>query len=211
MKPKKLSVLFLLLIAAQFVFAQNMISGNVIRENKKPLTGVKVTIEGVKGTEATTDQLGNFDIEVPLTAKILIFSYEGMKTQKIGIGKKSFISVTMIEGKDEVPPPPVKKEEKAKDTAKVKSKDVQDTASKKSKEVKPKDSSKDKSKDNNKDKSKDNNKDKSKENSKEKTKSKDSKSTEAKDVENEISQPASTEEQEPAKTTTDTKKSKKSK
>ena len=75
MKKRIFTLLICLLFAGQFVFAQNMISGNVIRENKKPIPGVKVTIEGVNGVEALTDQLGNFDIEVPVTAKILIFSF----------------------------------------------------------------------------------------------------------------------------------------
>jgi hypothetical protein len=196
---------FFLLVTINFTFAQNMISGNVIRENKKPLPGVKVSVEGVQGVETSTDKLGDFDIEVPVTAKILIFSYEGMKTQKIGLGKKSFISITMIEGVDEPVKPEPKKEEKPKDQGKTKTKEMPDTtaSSKKTKEEKPKD--------NNKDKSKDNNKDKSKENSKDKSKSKDSKSTEAQDTETEITQPATTDEKEPAKTTTDTKKSKKSK
>ena len=118
MNKRIFPILIIFVFVSQFVICQNLISGNVIRENKKPFEGVRVTVDGVPDKVETTDQSGNFDIEVPLTAKILVFSYEGMKTQKIGIGKKSFISVTMIEGKDEVPKPVVKKEEKPKENAK---------------------------------------------------------------------------------------------
>jgi hypothetical protein len=138
MKKRIFPILIVFVFFSQFSISQNLISGNVLRENKKPFMGVKVTIEGVPNVEALTDQLGNFDIEVPLKATNLIFTYNGMKTQKIGIGKKSFISVTMIEGSDEKPKPEVKKEEKPKEVKESKPKEV--------KENKPKENTKEKEK-----------------------------------------------------------------
>ena len=123
MDRKIVSVLIILVFASQFVIGQNLISGTVIRENKKPFVGVKVAIEGVQDAETTTDLLGNFDIDVPSTVSVLVFSYEGMLTQRIPIGKKSFLNVTMIEGKDPIPKPVVKKAEPPKkiEPAKAKS------------------------------------------------------------------------------------------
>ena len=75
---------------ATIVKSQNILSGNVQDQYKKPFIGVKVTIQGVKGVEAITDNLGNFDIEVPPTGKVLVFTYDQMDTVKQGIGKKTY-------------------------------------------------------------------------------------------------------------------------
>jgi hypothetical protein len=154
MKKRIFPILIFLVFFSQFSISQNLISGNVIRENKKPFVGVKVTIEGVPNVEAVTDQLGNFDIEVPLKATNLVFSYNGMKTQKIGIGKKSFISVTMIEGMDEKPKPEVKKEEKPKEVKESKPKEVNESKPKEVNESKPKEVKESKPKENTKEKEK---------------------------------------------------------
>ena len=138
MNKRLFPILIVLVFFSQLSISQNLISGNVTRENKKPFVGVKVTIEGITDVESITDQLGNFDIEVPLKATTLVFSYDGMKTQKIGIGKKSFISITMIEGTDEKPKPEVKKVEKPKE--------VKESKPKEAKESKPKENNNDKEK-----------------------------------------------------------------
>jgi hypothetical protein len=114
MNKRMFSFLIIFFFAGQLVISQNLISGNVSRENKKPLPGAKVTIEGVLNVEETTDQSGNFDIDVPLTAKTLVFSYEGMQTQKVSIGKKSFIAVIMLALVNEPTKTTVKKDEKPK-------------------------------------------------------------------------------------------------
>jgi hypothetical protein len=154
-------LLVLALFFCQFIFGQSLISGNVIKENKKPFPGVKVYVDGNESISAVTDNLGNFDIDVPLTAKILVFSYEGMKIQKIGIGNKNYISVTMKEldasdtaktnkPKTDKPKEQPKKDDKIKDKSeKIKdtsdsTKVKKDTGKVKTDKDKPKEETKDK-------------------------------------------------------------------
>ncbi|HEY0059653.1 MAG TPA: carboxypeptidase-like regulatory domain-containing protein, partial [Flavisolibacter sp.] len=70
------------------------ITGNVRGANGEPLPGVSVSLRGSQqGT--TTDASGNFSINVPDAAAVLVFSYVGYGTQEITVGTQTTITVTM--------------------------------------------------------------------------------------------------------------------
>jgi len=81
-----------------------IISGNVKDENGEPMIGVTVSVKGTTiGT--ITDAQGNYGIEVPDNAEILVFSFIGMKMVEIPIGAETIINIVMEEelyGIDEV-------------------------------------------------------------------------------------------------------------
>lgn len=90
------SLFIFLFLANPLVFAQNKIhiTGIVKSDKNVPLSGVSVNIEGsTKGM--TTDQQGVFSIDVPSTKSILVFSYVGFADQKIEVGSKTYIPVSL--------------------------------------------------------------------------------------------------------------------
>lgn len=83
------------LMTMQVVFAQRMISGTVTSaDDGSGLPGVTVVVKGTTlGT--TTDMSGKYQIDVPATARTLVFSFIGLKTQEIEIGGRTVINVVM--------------------------------------------------------------------------------------------------------------------
>jgi len=83
---------------------QNSVSGKVTDESGQPLPGVSVIIKGTS-RGMVTDMNGNYTISgIPENA-ILVFSFLGMKTQEVVVGKQININVTLKQdfiGLDEV-------------------------------------------------------------------------------------------------------------
>lgn len=72
------------------------ISGQVVDESGVGLVGVTIIVKGTtSGT--TTDFEGNYQIEVPGSNDILIFSYVGYEPQEIIVGSQTRIDVTLAE------------------------------------------------------------------------------------------------------------------
>lgn len=93
-------LLFHLSVSAQ----QRAISGTVTGTDNAPFPGVSVMIKGTTvGTLTGSD--GKFTLSVPESAKILVFSFVGMKTEEVGLGSSNVYNVTLSEslvGLDEV-------------------------------------------------------------------------------------------------------------
>lgn len=78
-------------------FAQNRnITGKVTDVTKQGIAGATLQIEGTK-RYTTTDAGGNFSIQSTASNEVLLISYTGFLTQKIAIGTKSVINVTLAE------------------------------------------------------------------------------------------------------------------
>ncbi len=80
------------------------VSGKVTDSSGLPLPGVSIVIKG-KSTGTTSDFDGNYTLEISEDAATLVFSFVGMKSQEITIGKRTQISVSLEEatiGLDEV-------------------------------------------------------------------------------------------------------------
>lgn len=94
-KTRSLALLLVMLMVALQVSAQEMkVSGKVASESES-LPGVTVIVEGTQaGT--VTDVNGNFSVSVDPNGT-LIFSMIGYKTEKVQIGGRSTINVTLSE------------------------------------------------------------------------------------------------------------------
>jgi TonB-linked SusC/RagA family outer membrane protein len=92
---KKLTfVLLSLVLGVSMAVAQSkQITGTVISaEDGEPIIGASVVVKGTT-TGTVTDLDGNFDLSIPTSAKTIVFSYIGMKTQDENV--KSNMKITM--------------------------------------------------------------------------------------------------------------------
>lgn len=69
----------------QSVQQQKTVQGSILDENGEPMIGVSVVVKGTT-TGTITDFDGNFSLNVPASAKTLVISYIGYKTQEMAIG-----------------------------------------------------------------------------------------------------------------------------
>ncbi|MCX2453992.1 TonB-dependent receptor [Pedobacter sp. PLR] len=99
----RLSILFLLLFI-QFADAQELykVSGKVIEKGTQlPLPGVSVLIKGSKvGT--TTDQSGNFSIQLPKEQETLSFSFLGFSSQEIPAHAGQNLKVSLADASNDL-------------------------------------------------------------------------------------------------------------
>jgi TonB-linked SusC/RagA family outer membrane protein len=80
------------------------ISGKVTDSSGAPLPGVSVVVKGTT-TGVTTDNDGKYSLSVPKDAKLVVFSFVGMRTQEVTVSAKSEYDVVLSEetiGLDEV-------------------------------------------------------------------------------------------------------------
>jgi TonB-dependent starch-binding outer membrane protein SusC len=73
---------------------QKTISGKVIDQEGMPLPGVSVVVQGTT-IGVVTDVDGNYTLEVPDDARVLVFSFVGMKRQQVNIGNQTNIDITL--------------------------------------------------------------------------------------------------------------------
>lgn len=64
------------------------VKGNLVDGTGEPLIGATVKVKGNASVGAVTDFDGNFSIDVPSENSSLVFTYVGMKTKEVKIGKK---------------------------------------------------------------------------------------------------------------------------
>lgn len=75
-------------------FQQKTISGKVVDEQGVPLPGVTVVVKGTT-VGMVTNIDGDYNLQVPDDAKVLVFSFVGMKTQEVVLGNKTTIDITL--------------------------------------------------------------------------------------------------------------------
>ena len=75
---------------------QKQITGNVTDQKGVPIPGVTVIVKGTT-TGTVTSSEGKYQISVPSDAKILLFSFVGMKSQEFVIGNSTTMNVTLAE------------------------------------------------------------------------------------------------------------------
>ncbi len=71
-----------------------LISGRITDEKGEPLPGVTISVKG-KNIGVITDIDGNYTLDIPADAEILVVSFVGMKTQEIEIGQQTIINVVL--------------------------------------------------------------------------------------------------------------------
>ncbi|GAB1451191.1 TonB-dependent receptor [Draconibacterium sp.] len=104
MKQKKLmnvAILMLLMLFSSWSFAQTIkVRGTVVDENKNPMIGVNVVIQGTTvGT--VTDINGKYQLDADGKTK-LSFSFIGYETQEVAVNNQSEINVSLQLGKMEL-------------------------------------------------------------------------------------------------------------
>lgn len=75
---------------------QKTITGKVTVTSGSALPGVTVTVEGTRNGTITDDN-GYFSLTVPNESQNLVFSFVGMRTQRISIGNQLFFNVILTE------------------------------------------------------------------------------------------------------------------
>ena len=95
---KKLTLLVsMLFIIAGSLMAQRTVVGKVTDASGDALPGATVLVKGTNdGT--TTDDNGNYKVDVPSNANTLVVSYTGFNTQEVVLGASNVVNVTMKEG-----------------------------------------------------------------------------------------------------------------
>jgi len=77
-------------------FAQVQVKGNVSDSQGEPVPGVTVLIKGTQ-QGVITDMDGNYNITVPGSESVLVFSFVGMDTQEVVVGNRTSIVVVLTE------------------------------------------------------------------------------------------------------------------
>ena len=71
------------------------ISGKVTDENGEPIPGANIVVKNTTiGT--ITDANGEFSLQIPDDASVLVFSYVGMNEEEVEIGNQTFFEISMI-------------------------------------------------------------------------------------------------------------------
>lgn len=93
---RSIGALAYLLLISTTVFAQSKtVTGTVTDEQKEPLIGASVLIQGTS-TGTITDIDGNFSISAT-PEDVLVFSYVGMTTKSVKVGAQTVINVSLEE------------------------------------------------------------------------------------------------------------------
>ena len=96
---KRIVPALLMLLTPLFIWAQGgiKVSGTVSAEGGDPLIGATVLVKGNTSHGTITDIDGNFHIEVPSEQSVLVFSYVGMTTKEVRVGKQRNFKVSLDE------------------------------------------------------------------------------------------------------------------
>jgi len=96
-KSRKTIWLFLyMLFINSLAYSQIIVKGHVKEANNTEIMGVSVLVKGTTiGT--VTDINGNYSLSVPSEKSVLVFSFIGMTSQQITVGKQNVVNVQMAE------------------------------------------------------------------------------------------------------------------
>ena len=91
--------ILMLFTCSAMLHAQNGISvrGTVTDNAADPLIGATVLVKGQPSLGTVTDIDGNFHLEVPSENSVLVFSYVGMTTKEVKVGKQRNIKVSLAD------------------------------------------------------------------------------------------------------------------
>lgn len=94
---RKIGLMLALLIFAsvQVIYAQTITGKVTSSEDGGAIPGATVIVKGTM-IGVTTDLTGNYSLKLPSGAKVLQYSFVGMKTQDIEIGNRTVIDVVLV-------------------------------------------------------------------------------------------------------------------
>lgn len=73
------------------------VTGTVVDNNSEPLIGASVVVKGQASLGTVTDFDGNFTLKVPSESTVLVFSYVGMTTKEVKVGKQREFKITLAD------------------------------------------------------------------------------------------------------------------
>jgi TonB-linked SusC/RagA family outer membrane protein len=86
--------LFCLMLFYETAFAQQVLSGKVSDESGAPMPGVNLVVKGTT-TGTTTGSDGQYSLQLPPDARVVIFSFIGYTTEEVTINNRTQIDVTL--------------------------------------------------------------------------------------------------------------------
>lgn len=88
--------ILMLMAYSSTLYAQDItVKGTVKDANAEPLIGATVIVKGNSSLGTVTDFDGNFTLKVPSEAATLVFTYVGMTSREIVVGKQRVINVVL--------------------------------------------------------------------------------------------------------------------
>ena len=92
-----LSAILMLFAFSSVLYAQEGITvrGTVIDDTEEPLIGASIKVKGKTGVGTVADMDGNFQLTVPSEQSVLVFSYVGMSSKEVKVGKQRNFKITL--------------------------------------------------------------------------------------------------------------------
>ena len=88
--------IIMLLTCSTTLHAQGItVKGTVQDAAGEPLIGASVVVKGNTSLGTVTDFDGNYQLSVPSESSVIVFSYVGMATREVSVGKQRTINVTL--------------------------------------------------------------------------------------------------------------------
>lgn len=94
---KKLYLVLLCTVLAGAVMAQRAVSGTITDDAGEPLIGASILVKGTTSGTAT-DIDGNYTLDLPAGADVLVISYTGFETQEVEVGTRTRVDIVMASG-----------------------------------------------------------------------------------------------------------------
>ena len=94
-----LSIFLLFMVMGTIAQTARNVGGIVYDDNGNPLSGVTVTVKNSKEI-TTTNESGNFTIQVPANTSVLEFSYIGFAKREVLVGTQNNLTISLIPGED---------------------------------------------------------------------------------------------------------------
>lgn len=92
---KTLLFTLLMLLGAGYSYAQRVTGKVTSKEDGKPLPFVTVVVKGFTSATTSTNDNGEYSINVPAGGEVLSFSFFGMKSQDVRVGGRAVIDVIL--------------------------------------------------------------------------------------------------------------------
>ena len=89
-------IIIMSLLSINAMAQQQKVSGKVTDATGETLTGVSILVKGTT-TGTISDINGNFSVQVPESAKSLVFTYIGYKPQEVQIGSQRIFNIVMVD------------------------------------------------------------------------------------------------------------------
>jgi len=91
---KKLYLVLVCTVLAGALMAQRAVSGTITDDAGEPLIGASILVKGTTSGTAT-DIDGNYTLDLPAGADILIVSYTGFETQEVQVGARTRVDIVL--------------------------------------------------------------------------------------------------------------------